>query len=248
MAITQYETHNWTDAELITASKLNEMDRAIAAINEGAISGNIGDSAIAFNTINGYLEIPQLYAYGGTDNLRTSIYTTTEGHWMGANRLVFREYNPLVNIYENYTLPSVTTSSGTPPTYDILTTKNTGTLTYSGASWDPNEKSVPDEIWTQLNSMEIPAGKYIIFGSVTFRTNMSGRRSIAIHTSSQDPSASAAISNFARATFAPANSYTTFPLCSYYTATGNTEIRISGWQSSGSALGAIGSLAAMRIT
>lgn len=102
--------------------------------------------------------------------------------------------------------------------------------------------STTNNAYTNICSISLNAGIWIVFGNVRYASNATGRRALTISSTSQG-------SNEAMFTSTPAinGSYTRLNVSGVVISTATTTYYLIGWQNSGAALNAIGYIRAVRI-
>lgn len=155
-----------------------------------------------------------------------------------ANRFAFREYVTAGGIYEYYNLP-VPDAEDTIG-YDILTTKNTGKYTT-----DLGEATtVANKAWTQIGSITLSAGTYIIHAHGAFANNATGFRAIAINNAGN----TSQMDRFSLSRQAPANGENTeLNLTKIQPVSASTTYYLNAYQSSGASMSVTGGIRAIRI-
>ena len=124
-----YEMHTWSDKELITARKLNNIEEGIASLSQIMITANDNhnlNGALYFTNVNQHNETLMLAAQGDVNDIRTAIISKNNN-----NQLYLREYNISFTAYENYLLPVPDVVDNT--NFDIVTTKSSMRPSYINA-------------------------------------------------------------------------------------------------------------------
>ena len=130
---------------------------------------------------------------------------------------------------------------------DELYTLDTGKMDKSIVSYSTDmgsTTSVADSTWTQVGSLTLAAGTYILCACGSFQSNSSGYRALAISLSS----GTTTMDRFSWVRCAPAtNAYTEVNFCKIQPVATSTTYYLNAYQTSGGALNVTAGLRALRI-
>ena len=99
-------------------------------------------------------------------------------------------------------------------------------------------KSVPSATWTNLNSVELSAGKWLVIASAEYDTNATGNRRCRIQTTGQAMTCCMA---------AASGSATVVPFYHIMDLSATQTVYVTGYQNSGSSITGYGRITAVRL-
>ena len=232
-----YQAHTWSDKELITAKKMNDIENAIATINNNAIQkpSDVFTTGLKIGgdgSVNSNKESVLLTVYGNSDNARIEIISTDTSNWAGENRLFFRERATTGSGYESYYLPTIDADLSSAKTYEILTTKKSGLKRHH----DFNDSSINTGVVTPFGPWTVEeSGIYLLIGTACFSANATGLRQIGISLASDSVNLDRYAVNRVNAV-ATANTKTTIQVTCAATLTAGDTVYLQLRQDSGSTL------------
>jgi len=232
--IQNYQKHQWSDKELITAKKLNDIETALQTINDGAVA-NTSDSLsgmLTFNNITDWGAIEAIFASGGTDTGGGEIFYAKRPDY---HKWYFRHYLPdSSSLYEQYSLPPVDTTISSAKGYEILTTKGRENRAINYLYDNGEGHSVPNNSIDNVGIWTAPEdGLYILIGTAQFLENATGVRQITFSGSATSNTSG----RFALVRVqAASNERTTLQITYTDYFTKNQNIYLNVYQKSGAAL------------
>lgn len=244
-----YQAHTWSDKELITAKKMNDIENAIATINNNAIQkpSDVFTKGLKIGgdgSVNSNRETVLLTVYGNSDNARIEIISTDTSNWAGENRLFFRERATTGNGYESYYLPTIDAGLSSAKTYEILTTKKSGLIT------SPAKATVSTDTasYTTITQIQLTAGTYIITGLCSFASNSTGYRWMGLCSTANSDYNHLVGNGCAEWRGIPVpGAYTVSNVTAIVKPTSTTTYYLNAYQTSGGALSIVGNISAIQI-
>lgn len=152
--------------------------------------------------------------------------------------------NPMRNsdlllVWDNTVLSSL------PSGAEQATAISSSTGTYYTAA--PASISLAASTWKTTASLALPAGRYVISGTVRFAGSSTGRRTAILSTSSDSSTDLGIIFTDTRKSFSDGSGYNYASFCSPLQLGSNNTVYLNAWQNSGGALTTYGRLYAIRI-
>ena len=174
------------------------------------------------------------------DSTRTAHGAIYASHTDDYTRIGFTENYKGSTYSEDYLLPVPEAHSDERKWYSILTSKVTGKYTTILGT----TTSVANRAWTQIASITLTAGTYILHAHGAFATDSTGYRAIAVNTTAN----TTMMDRFSCARHAPANGdYTELNFTKIQPVSETTTYYLNAYQTSGSSMDVSGGLRAMRI-
>ena len=235
-----------TPANIGAATSGHNHDSTYLKLSGGTLTGSIITSG-SYNTTAGYYYvITDSASYWGYRFNSSAGKNRAAIALSGSNNFYFIQQNKNITAdanntgREDFELPVPTSTTAVTKTYQILTTKITGTYTTDLGT----ATTVANKAWTQIGSITLSEGTYIIHAHGAFPNNSTGYRAIALNTTTN----AAQMDRFSLARQAPANGDTTeLNFTKIQPVSESTTYYLNAYQTSGSSLSVTGGLRAIRI-
>ena len=235
----------------IAASETHEIvftinQNGVSFSNERSVSDVLYIDKIRYNTPGGYLDLhvcdaAQSYVGVYIDQCATSLAK------FKAIKAVYMEGVADAPAGETIVTTHTFSENGFVPYQSILTSKGDLSTTGTTTVTNPAAVSVPSETITNLASITLDVGIWIIWATARFANNATGRRSLYISNVSGSSSEGFSI-NANDTVNAVDGGYTYAKAFDYKSYNTQTTLYLNVWQNSGSSLSTIGRLYAMKIS